>query len=111
MEEKVLHAMSGWLLVDEKTMQLHRIEGKIPSDSVWGTESWGRSMPEAALATAHEMEPGGEWKDAMVNTAIEGKALLFKEIGRNEQMVHREFQRLADNISVADAVALLMQYS
>ena len=55
------------------------------------------------------MEPGGEWKDAMVNTAIEGKAMLFKEIGRNEQVVHSEFKRMADNISVAEAVALLMR--
>ena len=55
------------------------------------------------------MEPGGEWKDAMVNTAIEGKAMLFKEIGRNEHVVHSEFKRLSDNISVAEAVALLVQ--
>jgi len=35
--------------------------------------------------------------------------MLFKDIGKNEQMVHREFQRLADNITVAEAVALLMR--
>jgi hypothetical protein len=38
------------------------------------------------------MEPGGEWRDAMVNTAIEGKAVLFKETGRNEHVVHSEFR-------------------
>jgi hypothetical protein len=52
-------------------------------------------------------EPGGEWKGATVNTAIEGKALLFKEIGRNEHIVHSEFKRLPDSVSVADAVGLL----
>jgi len=45
----------------------------------------------------------------MVNTAIEGKAMLFKEIGRNEHMVHSEFKRVSDNITLADAVALLMR--
>jgi hypothetical protein len=109
MEEKVLHAMSGWVLVDEKTMQLHRIEGKTPTDISLGYGILGTIHAGSSFATAHEMEPGGEWKDAMVNTAIEGKAMLFKEIGKNEQVVHSEFKRLADDISVADAVALLMK--
>jgi hypothetical protein len=57
----------------------------------------------------HEMEPGGEWKNALVNTAIEGKAMLFQEIGRNEHVVHSEFQRLSDSISIAQAVDPLVR--
>ena len=109
MEEKVLHAMSGAVLVDERTLQLHKIEGKIPADVSLGYGIFGTVHAGSSFSTTHEMEPGGEWKDAMVNTAIEGKAMLFKEIGRNEHVVHSEFKRLADNISVADAVALLVK--
>ncbi len=109
MEEKVLHAMTGAVLVDEKTMQLHRIEGKMNSDVSLGYGLIGTIHAGSNFATTHEPQPGGEWKDATVNTAIEGKALLFKEIGKNEHMVHSEFKRLADNISVADAVALLVK--
>jgi hypothetical protein len=61
----------------------------------------------SSFSTEHEMEQGGEWKEALANTAIEGKAMLFKEIGRNEHVVHSEFKRMSDSISVADAVALL----
>jgi hypothetical protein len=107
MEEKVLHAMSGVVLVDEKTMQLHRIEGKIPADVSLGYGLLGTIHAGSSFSTEHEMEPGGDWKDALVNTAIEGKAMLFKEIGRNEHVVHSEFKRMSDNISVAEAVALL----
>ena len=107
MEEKVLHAMSGAVLVDERTMQLHRIEGTIPADVGLGYGILGSVHAGSSFSTEHEMEPGGEWKDALVNTAIEGKAMLFKEIGRNEHVVHSEFQRLPDSISVAEAVALL----
>jgi hypothetical protein len=109
MEEKVLHAMSGWVLVDEKTMQLHRIEGRVPADVSLGYGLLGKVHAGSSFETTHEMEPGGEWKDAMVNTAIEGKAMLFKEIGRNEQMVHSDFKLLPDDISVAEAVALLVK--
>jgi hypothetical protein len=107
MEEKVLHSMSGAVLVDEKTKQLHRIEGKVPADVSLGYGILGTIHAGSSFSTEHEMEQGGEWKDALVNTAIEGKAMLFKEIGRNEHVVHSEFKRMSDNINVAEAVALL----
>ena len=109
MEERVLHAMSGAVLVDEKTMQLHRIEGKVPADVSLGYGVLGTIHAGSSFSTDHEMEPGGEWKDALVNTAIEGKAMLFKEIGRNEHVTHREFKRLSDDVGVAEAVTLLEQ--
>ncbi len=109
MEEKVLHAMSGVVLVDERTKQLHRIEGKIPGDVNLGYGLLGTVHAGSSFNTEHEMEQGGEWKEALANTAIEGKAMLFKEIGRNEHVVHSEFKRISDNINVADAVALLVQ--
>jgi hypothetical protein len=109
MEEKVLHSMSGVVLVDERTNQLHRIEGKIPADVSLGYGLLGTVHAGSSFITEHEMEQGGEWKDALVNTAIEGKAVLFKEIGRNEHVVHSEFKKMSDSINVADAVALLVQ--
>ncbi len=109
MEEKVLHSMSGSLLVDARTLQLHKVEGKIPADVSLGYGILGTIHAGSSFSTVHEMEPGGEWKNAMVNTAVEGKAMLFKEIGKNEHMVHSEFKRLSDNISVAEAVALLVK--
>jgi hypothetical protein len=109
MEEKVLHAMSGAVLVDEKTLQLHRIEGKVPADVSLGYGLLGTVHAGSSFSTAHAMEPGGEWKEAVANTAIDGKAMLFKEIGRNEHVVHSEFKRVPDNISVSEAVALLVR--
>jgi hypothetical protein len=107
MEEKVLHSMSGSILVNEKTMELHRIEGKVPADVSIGYGLLGTVHAGSSFSTEHEMEPGNEWKSSVVTTAIEGKALLFKEIGRNEHTVHSEFKELPANISVAQAVALL----
>src|SRR5216683_446258 len=108
MEEKVLHSMSGAVLVDERTNQLHRIEGKIPADVSLGYGLLGTIHAGSSFSTEHEMEQGGEWKGALVNTAIEGKAMLFKEIGRNEHVVHSEFKRMSNNINVAEGVALLV---
>ncbi len=95
--------------MDERTLQLHRIDGKVPTDVSLGYGILGTVHAGSSFSTTHEMEPGGEWKDATVNTAIEGKAMLFKEIGRNEHVVHSEFKKVADTISVAEAVGLLVR--
>ena len=108
LEEKVLHAMSGAVLVDERTMQLHRIEGKVPADVSLGYGMLGTIHAGSNFSTTHEMEPGNEWKPALVNTAIDGKAMFFKAIGRSEHTVHSEFKELQDGMSVAQAVELLL---
>jgi hypothetical protein len=109
LEEKVLHAMSGAVLVDKMTMQLHRIEGKVPADVSLGYGMLGTIHAGSSFSTTHEEEPGDEWKPALVNTAIDGKALFFKEIGRNEHIVHSEFKELPDGIGVGQAVEMLLR--
>jgi hypothetical protein len=37
------------------------------------------------------------------------KAMLFKDTGRNEYVVHGEFKRLPDDINVPEAMALLVK--
>jgi hypothetical protein len=109
MEEKVLHAMSGSILVNDHAMQLHRIEGKMPGDVSLGYGLLGTIHAGSSFSTEHEVEPGNEWKSSVVTTAIEGKAMLFKEIGRNEHTVHSEFKELPDGTSVGQAVEMLLR--
>jgi len=106
-EERILHAMSGTILVDQRTMQLHRIDGKIANDLSLGFGLLGTVHAGSSFSTTHEAEPGGDWKDAMENTAIEGKAMLLKEIGRNEDVVHSEFMLVRQDISLVQAVEML----
>jgi hypothetical protein len=107
LEEKVLHAMSGWILVDERSMQLHSIEGKIPADVSLGYGLLGTIHAGSSFSTAHEREPGNEWKPSKVDTEIDGKAIFFKAIGRSEHKVYRDFRLLQGDISVAQAVQML----
>jgi len=107
LEERVLHGMSGTILVDQRTMQLHRIEGKMPADVSLGYGLLGTVHAGSGFDTTHEMEPGSEWKAAVVNTAIDGKAFFFKEISRNAHTVHSDFKQVPDGISVAEAVETL----
>jgi hypothetical protein len=107
LEERVLHAMAGEILIDERTMELHRIEGKVPANVSLGYGLLGTIHAGSGFSTAHEMEPGNEWKPSVVNTAINGKAVFFKAIGKNEHAVRSEFKLLPGDISLAQAVEML----
>jgi hypothetical protein len=111
LEERVLHAMAGAILIDERTMALHRIDGTVPTDLSLGFGLLGTIHAGSGFSTAHEMEPGNEWKPSVVNTAINGKAVFFKAIGKNEHAVCSDFRLLPGNISLAQAVEMLEKSS
>jgi hypothetical protein len=107
LEERVLHGMTGSILVDRRTMYLHSIEAKLPGDVSLGYGLLGSVHAGSNFSTTHEIEPGTEWKTTQVNTAINGKVLFFKAIGKNAQVVHHDFKLLPNDVSVAQAVAML----
>ena len=107
LEERVLHGMSGSILVDERTMELHRIEGRLPADVTIGFGLLGTIHAGSTFSTAHAPEPGNEWKTSAVDTQIDGKLLFFKSIGKREQVAHHDFKLLASDISVPQAVTML----
>ena len=65
----------------------------------------------SGFSTAHEMQPGNEWKPSVVDTAINGKAVFFKAIGKNEHTVCTDFKLLPENVSLAQAVDMVEKNS
>jgi hypothetical protein len=107
LEERVLHGMSGSILVDARTMELHRLEGRLPADVSLGFGLLGTIHAGSSFSTSHEPEPGNEWKTSALDTEIDGKLLFFKSIGKKEQVAHRDFKLLQNNVSVPQAVTML----
>ena len=112
LEERVLHGMSGSMMIDAKAMRLHHIEGRMPTDVSIGfgllaTIHAGSSFATSRDPTSNAATP--EWKTTLIDSAIEGKAILFKAIARNEHAEHSDFIRVADDLSVAQAVAIAEQ--
>jgi hypothetical protein len=108
-EERVLHSMAGAILIDERTLELHRIEGKVPADVSLGYGLLGTVHAGSGFTTMHEMVPGNEWKASVIETAINGKAMLFKAIGKNEHTVCTDFRLVPGDISLAQAVEMLQK--
>jgi len=112
LEERVLHGMSGSMMIDAKAMRLHHIEGRMPEDVSIGfgllaTIRAGSSFATSRDPTSNSTTP--EWKTTLIDSAIDGKAIVFKAIARNEHAEHSDFVRVANDMSVAQAVAIAEQ--
>jgi len=107
MEERVLHGMSGTVSIDQKTIRLHEIEGKMAQDVSIGFGLLATIRAGSSFTSKRAHEEGLDWKTQALHTDIRGKALFLKTIARQQESTHSEFKRVADDITVADAVALL----
>ena len=104
--------MSGSMMIDAKAMRLHHIEGRMPTDvnigfGLLATIHAGSSFATTRDPTSNSATP--EWKTTLIDSAIDGRAILFKAIARNEHAEHSQFVRVANDLSVAQAVAIAEQ--
>ena len=105
-EERVLHGMSGKLLIDPKAMRLHRIDGRLPEDVSIGFGLLATIRAGSSFDTTRDkLEP--DWKTTAVDTNINGKAIFFKSVSKNEHAVHTNFVRVPNDMTVAQAVAMV----
>jgi hypothetical protein len=108
-EERVLHGMSGTVWVDGKTMRLHRVDGRLSDDVTIGFGLLATIRAGSNFDTERDPFQGGEWKTTMINTDINGKAIFFKAIARKQHTERAQFQRVPDDIGIAQAVAVAEQ--
>jgi hypothetical protein len=109
MEERVLHAMSGTMLIDPQAMRLHHIEGRLPEDVTIGFGLIATIHAGSSFATTRDRLGEPDWKTTQVDTAINGRIIFFKSIARNEHAEHSNFIRVPNNLTVAQAVAMVEQ--
>jgi hypothetical protein len=104
-EERVLSAMSGTLEIDAAQDRLMHVEGRLPQDV-----SIGFGLVATVKAGSHfSSERGdedGHWRTLHVLTEVDGKAMLFKAVGKHTEVTRSEFHYLEPGMTVAQAVAL-----
>lgn len=108
-EEHLLHGMSGTVWVEAHAMRLHKLEGSLPADVNIGFGLLATIHAGSHFSTERDPMGAGQWKTTRIDSAIDGRAILFKTIARNQQTVRTEFHRVANDMSVPDAVALAEQ--
>jgi hypothetical protein len=109
MEERVLHGMSGTMLVDPKMLRLHQIEGRLPQDVSIGFGLLATIRAGSSFSTTRDRLGEPDFKTTMLDTDINGKAIFFKSIAKKEHAEHGDFVRVPNDLSVTQAVAMAEQ--
>lgn len=109
MEERVLHGMSGSLVIDPHAMRLHYIDGRLPEDVSIGFGILATVRAGSSFSTTRDRLGAPDWKTIQLDTAINGRIMFFRSIAKNEHAEHSNFTRVPDDLTIAQAVALVEQ--
>jgi len=108
-EGRVMHEMSGEVWVDAKHHRLVSIRGQLLNDVKFGGGLFGH-LEKGGLFTVKRAELApGDWEMTELQVNMHGKALLFKTICVQQKELHRDFERVSDDLTLADAAALLLK--
>jgi hypothetical protein len=109
MEERVLHGMSGTMIIDPQAMRLHHIDGHLPVDVSLGFGIIATVRAGSSFSTTRDRLGQPDWKTTQLDTAINGRIIFFKSIAKNEHAEHANFTRIPDDLTIPQAVALVEQ--
>ena len=107
MEERVLHAMTGSVVIDRQMMRLREVDGRLDSDVSLGFGPFAVIKAGSYFATQREHADGPDWKTETVHTDIMGRALMLKSLARKQELRRWDYKRIGDALTVAQAVELI----
>jgi hypothetical protein len=107
MEERVLHGMTGSVVIDRGMMRLREVDGKLNNDVSLGFGPFAVIKAGSYFSTQREHADGPDWKTETVHTDIMGRALMLKTLARKQELKRWGYKRIADSLTVAQAVELI----
>jgi hypothetical protein len=109
LETRVFHDMQGEMMVDIKQERLAALNGYLMEDVKFGGGLLGHLDKGGKFEVRQaEMAPG-QWEMTFLCVDMRGKALLFKTISVQETENHSDFNRVADDLTLAEATSILNQ--
>lgn len=110
-EGKVLHEMAGEIWVNAKQQRLASINGQLLNEVKFAGGLLGHLEKGGRFAVQRAEVTPGQWQMTAMEVNMRGKALLFKTISVQQKELHRNFERVPDDLNLTDAAALLMKQS
>ncbi|MCU1323318.1 MAG: hypothetical protein JWM43_2967 [Acidobacteriaceae bacterium] len=103
MESRVFAAMAGEIVVDKEQHRIQTIRGKLTDDVKFGFGLFGRMKEGGTFEIERRQLASGIWQITESHVHIDGKALLFKTIGEQEDDVKSEFRRVPQQETLEEA--------
>jgi len=110
-ERKVLHEMAGEVWVDAKQQRLVSITGQLMNEVRFAGGLLGHLEKGGQFSVKRTEVAPSHWEVTEMAVNMRGKALLFKSISVQQRELHRNFERVPDDLTISDAAALLLKQS
>lgn len=108
-EGKVLQQMAGEMWVDSRQKRLMSIRGQLIGEVRFGCGLLGHLEKGGQFDVERAEIAPGDWEVKQLIVDMRGKALLFKSISVQQRETHSDFERVPDDLTLADAANLLMR--
>jgi hypothetical protein len=106
MQSRVLSAMNGQLVVNEKQQRIQEISGKLTRDVTFGYGLLGRLHQGGTFRVERREIAPNLWQITETHVHIEGRALLFKNIGQQQDEVQVDFSPVPAGTTLQQAVEM-----
>jgi hypothetical protein len=107
MESRVFAAMAGEIVVEKGQHRIQTIRGELTEDVKFGFGLLGRMKKGGTFEIERRQLATGIWQITESHVHIEGKAMLFKSIGEEDDEVKTGFRRMAQEMTLEQAAARL----
>ena len=107
MESRVFAAMAGEIVVEKAQHRIQTIRGELTQDVKFGFGLLGRMRKGGTFEVQRRQLASGIWQITESHVHIDGKAMLFKTIGEQDDDVKTEFRRVAPETTLEEAAERL----
>jgi len=106
----VLHAMEGQILVQAKEQRLAAISGRLVEEVKFGGGLLGHLEKGGTFSVRRAALGPAQWMLVAMDVNMKGKALFFKNIAVQQKEYRRNFRKLPDDLTLADAAQILTNH-
>ena len=106
MQSRVLGSMNGQLVVDKKQFRIKTISGKLTQDVTIGFGLLGRLREGGTFRVERREVNPGLWQITETHVHIDGKALMFKSIGQQQDEIQTDFRQVPGSTSLEAAAEM-----
>lgn len=108
-QERILHGMSGTILIDPRTLRLHMLQGKLVGNVSFGFGLLATVHSGSSLSITRNPALPAEWKTTSLDARVDGHILFFKTLDKREAFVHRDFSPVPSSLTIRQAVDFLLR--
>ena len=106
LQSRVLAAMNGAIVVDKAQHRIETISGTLTEDVTFGFGLFGKLRKGGTFRVERRELAPGLWQITETHVHIDGKALLFKSIGQQQDEVQSEYTRVPKGTTLEQAAAM-----